>query len=220
MNFDPMSGIQRRYNPLAELSMLPGYGGGGGSGDFNPILAQILRTLEKVNADSEARMAAKSKTFDPGTYYRTGGAPPPYFTGLSASQRFRDMQMRQAAQMEAAKAAVAAKQREQAAAIQPGTAADLATSNITRPDGPMPYEVLIGPHGTGNAAPVAVPAFSGTNGLDIREFFQRAVNSEAGSPNAAALGLAPQPGYRGVPMGAADELGWASAWSRAPHPRF
>jgi hypothetical protein len=212
------------YDPMALLSMMGqgGFGGQGGQGDYAPILAMILKSLEQTNAASQQRLAAKSAAFDPSAHYNTGGAPPPYFTGLSAAQRYRDMQMRQAAQAEAARAAVAQRQQEQAEAIQPGTAADLATSNIRRvggSDAGPTLPALSGPRGEGSVSYVPAPTvMNGVGGGALTELFQRATNSMAGSPNAAALGLSVEPGYYGggplVPMGAGDEAGWSSAVNR------
>jgi hypothetical protein len=134
------------YNPSGAMTF-PGYGGGsygfpfmpqqrqGGAG-LNPILAQILQMLQQTQQATDTRLAEKSATFDPSAHYNTGGAPPPFFSGLSAMQRYRDMQMRDIARKEAAQAALLAVQEKQAAEPDPnsqfGRRLALAKSGITK----------------------------------------------------------------------------------------
>lgn len=187
-------------------------------GTLAELVAQILMQKKMMDAEQEARISDKVATYDPMEVYRRYGSGLPHLMGLSAMQRYRDMGLRQNATAEAAKAAVAAKQREQEqlAAVNP-----LAASNITKTVGPIlngqPTEVLSSRYGTGrnDLAPAATNfTVDGRHvgGADLQEFFQRAVN--AGSPNAAAIGMAPEPGYQGVPMSKSDEELWRKTMRR------
>lgn len=191
---------------------------GGARSSLAPLIAQILMQKKAMEAEQQERIADKSALFDPTENYRRIGANLPHLMGLSAMQRYRDMGLRTAAGADAVKAAVAAKQREQEqlAAVDP-----LAASGITKTEGPIvngqPTETLRSKYGVGfqNIAPTSESfTIDGrkTSGGDLREFFQRAVN--AGSPNSAAVGLAPEPGYQGVPMGSADEALWRETMRR------
>lgn len=247
------------YNPSGTMT-LPF---GGGFNSFapqlaaqqkinNPLLAQVLRMIQETQAANDARLAEKSATFDPRAHYATPGAPPPYFMGLSAMQRYRDMQMRNVARQEAAAAAVKAVQEKQAAEAAMTQEEKDARGGITREvhkpfnasgDLLPEFTTLKTPYGTASnesldsqnatralqglppiqksmfipdpAVPLKGNAVRPMGGKpmmsgDLQEYFQRAVN--AGSPNAAALGMAPQAGYPGGPaMTALDTKLWELA---------
>lgn len=230
MPYNPLLGGQR-FNPMIPQGMFPG----GGTMPFNPytsvlgtqkqnlapLIAQILAMKKEVEAENQMRLEEKAATFDPKAAYRTSGAAIPHLMGLSAMQRYRDMEMRANARNEAARAAVDAVKAQQAAAPAPGSPEALAASGVTKeviPTARGETTILKTPYGTASNAyiPPERKRFTidgqTTRGGDLREFFQRAVN--AGSPNASAIGLSPEPGYQGVPMTDDEAKKWAKVMKK------
>ena len=189
------------YNPYDRRQQPPRLGE---EGQVLQQIAEFLRQQRDMQQAQQQRLVEQAPGFDPRSYYRNLGPNAPYMSGTSAMQRYRDMMLRGKARQESARAAVdqvkAQQVAEQAAADKAQAETSAARDAAMKSGGEF---VVDRGYGKGSATfkpRIGGARMGGMEGEQLKEFFQRAVN--AGSPNARAIGMTPDPGYQGIPWNA------------------